>query len=472
MAKLFDIRRSSDIIGDAEYHKAYIALHNYTNFGTPAFLHDNDISIKHGFKNVYDTSLYRDPFIPPNIYGKEVVTTKSRMINDAEKVLNVTVNGNSAVVEILCKDNTRRSVKVCFCDENNYNILRIADELGNKKLITALLNGDYSYLGGGRGDRGTTIFGSSVSEINPDISYKSVKSVNENIKSVRKVWDIVKLNTLKHINSNCLSSEENMFMYTNLYDIFKFLCSDLIYTRQPTPEGISIKELTDIPAVKARAVFNGTPKFTREQYEDLVGRYPVLWYPEISKHFIDNKCLFVCNMTIFTDYKYNLLQEGRTANAIYAVGPMWFNRDYEDKKQIELFVEEYNNLIRNIMCSDFSNSEILVASIIGGRFQLLKKFSELENHSDERIRSLIKNSKTDSSASSEMFKLSNDFAENMRKNHLIECYINNLPNSSYNQVYLSVPTGEYSIFGQKLVVENCDGPNGKGTPFPKLENTD
>lgn len=467
---IFDVRKSN--IHSREAHERYISLHKYQNFGSPASLHFRDINETYFSRDIYDPELYKPHLIPPNL--KEdvyILSDSSKVIDDCEKVLDVKVDKNRATITILRKDNTTRIVKICFCDEDNYNILRIADQVHNDdREVVIVTNGDYVYPGGGVFDREFTKFNGVVSCINPDIELKTKDSVDKNIGEVKNIWDDNRFPILKQFSRMCLSSEENVCLYSNLLDIIKFTLPDLLYVREPTPEGITMKELNEIPAVKDRNIFcgtftkEGTPKFTKEDYENLIGKFPLLWKPKVAKYFDEFGCLFIGDMTIFSNYKYELLESPWKAHSIYAVGPLWHNRDYDDDLHVISFVKEYNKLIRNIICTDFigktKKDKVLITSIIGGRFQLLKQFNNIEYHSDEDIQNLIKNSDTD-----RLKKLGDEFAKKMRQEHLIKCFINNIPNSAYDEIYVSITPGSYRIFYETLVVEKFDGPNGKGTPY-------
>lgn len=490
--KLFCIRGDYDWRSSFT-HKNYVALHEFTNLGAPAQLHLRNIN-QTFFNGSGDSNLYTGLVSPPNITDDVTVDCSPAKITNSYEVVGVSlIRGNSGLLKVVNSEGYHKDIFICLCSEDHYNILRIADLLNEeykKKScdieITLLVNGDYCYLSGGLPERGFSTFKNIVFSIDPTIQLDSTDSVNKNIPKLMEIWEKNKHLVLKDLNQKCLSSEENMFMYTNLYDILKFYCSDHLYVRRPSQEGVTMKEFNNIPEVVARNIFCGTNKFTEDDYRQLIGKYPLLWKPEVSRHFAKGELIYVNGAKVFTNYKYELLDKKNVwdANAIYAVGPMWFNRDYDDEKQIGSFVEEYNKLIKNIVCSkpvstlSKSNydpkkerkSSTLVASVIGGRFQIGKLFFDEKNHSNENIKKLIreskdKNNENSKAATIELNRHSDEFTKKMRLEHLVNCFIKNLPNSRFDRVFLSVTPGEYEFFGKKITVNPLSGPDGSGTPF-------
>lgn len=496
---LFDIRRSSDLYNKSSF------IPQYANFASPYNQHHIEID------DAYFNNKDKTPFRPPHIHGNAYVRSEPvNVFKGIKKTINkVEINGNSCTIYTEGK-----TVKITFCDENNYNILRIGDEIKSlENEITFLINGDYCYLGGSVLERCLSLFQKLISSEDNSFSILCGSTVNHRTDEIQTKWKKFRSIVLNELNARCVSSEESMFFYTDLYDIFKALCLDFLYQRSPSKEGMK-NPGTEHPAVTARNIFCGTKDFSSKDYEKVVENYPLLWKPEVSQWFIDNQCLFVGNMTVHTGYKFELLEQPWNANAVYAVGPMWYDRDYDDNNQRFLFLENYNELIKNIFTYDFTDEmekkKIFVTSIIGGRFQIQKNFNVAKNHSDQKIKNMILLSKQESIlnipnhnmeqmaidwiplifellgddddkmtkfsksklfgkelcnlASGKLNELSEKFSSEMREK-MVSSFVNSAVIGKYDEIYISVPPGEYDIFGKKLIVNHLDGPNGTGSKF-------
>lgn len=523
----------------------FIEKHKRYNIGSPYELHRRSI-YKRFFKTETPSTFsafFPKFFVPPIVSPFTSVSGNMRKTFDfLLKEREIKVEGNRMTVVVHHEQRESKVITVVFCDENNYNILRIGDEVHKKESekestsenkngpsanINFLVNCDYVYPGGGVHEREMGEFASRVKgNGDPPIERVCASKTNCRSDEMDSFWSIHADEICKKLNKVCVSSEENFSFYSNFLDVVKYLLMDDGFVVARTPEKMKFEEYKEIPRVSERPIFCGRENFG--EVSNVIERYPFLWASEISRHFAEQHLLFIKDLGIFTNYEYQLLENPWKANAICGVGPL-FVEDYDDPKQVDSFMDDYKKLAENIVASspgEKGNNEeekhILILSTIGGRFQVQRKFENLEQHSDELTKYLIEMSRNnyftkgfprdmsfsrqremqlvaqsiilsfgfrndiedkEKTTLEELEKLmkkkieleSDAFSENMRRNRMIKCFIDTIINNDldipYDEIFFSVPTGEYEfVKGKKLVVKEFDGPYGPGSAFAAETN--
>ena len=333
-----------------------------------------------------------------------------------------------------------------------------------------LINGDYIYLGGGCYEYGLRTFEEEAKKTYPNKKLKELNKIE-----LDYIWDKSKNIIYDKLSERVVSSEENICNSTNFIDIIKVLVPNWLFVR--SPHNLDYKEMWNNSDVVSRKPFCGI-KDNDELNLEIAQKFPTLWKKPIVDLLSQGQGFCIKNMTMYRDHRHQMIKNPFTVDGYYFVGPIWDNIDYdniENSHNTNILRYKFNTVINNIMTNVyykddyefniwfvwllmiilfspfddfFISSSIyflvnnyiishrsLFASVIGGRFQILKNSNDPKNHPTIPDFSL-------KMKDGEFKKLHNENMNQLALNERIRManyMISKSQSSTFDEVHFSVP---------------------------------
>lgn len=275
--------------------------------------------------------------------------------------------------------------QVLLFDEDKHNIISIFNSLDEGR-GAMVVNGDPCTPGGGLFDRACSKLKELIDKAYPEFKGKELFEIPHGI--VKDVWETNKTQIRADLCKNVVSSEENVCLSSNFFQLMIYHLREKIYFRQPTAEGMKLPGQENCKGYRLKSPFCGT-----KQLEALRRKYPLFFDQEISDGLMNQFLYSISGVTMFSDEYFNELEKFKDVTMIYLVG-IWpdieakdFNFDDITARETYLFTP-FRNLIRNLFRTKQFNTfgelcETLYMSPPGGRYNFLKNFDKENFHSNE-----------------------------------------------------------------------------------------